>query len=159
LGQAQQVLESTHRSPSGEHYERIDLTGIGPSGWEIGHLPIRGVVKHPPLAPALAAIHKLKPLSTPWVKRVGYTKILFWMLCMGCSSRSMPKGAGTSMANGWWSVDGTMLGRKIIEREEDSFIFLHAFAGLLKFGLITGNKLIQRLDLAQSTQNRKSWTI
>ena len=38
------------------------------------------------------AIDKLELPSTPGVKRVGYTKILFWTLCMGCSSRLMPKG-------------------------------------------------------------------
>jgi len=68
--QTKQVFESTHRSPSAEDEERISLTGIGPSSWKISHLLILVVVKHPPLAPALAAIDKLKPPSAPRVKRV-----------------------------------------------------------------------------------------
>src|SRR6516162_8198535 len=35
-----------------------------------------------------------------------------------------------------------MLGRKVIEGKEDFFIFLQAFAGLRKFGLVTGDELI-----------------
>src|SRR5258707_13106449 len=35
-----------------------------------------------------------------------------------------------------------MLGRKVIEGEQDFFIFLQAFAGLWKFGLVTGDELI-----------------
>ena len=72
--QAQQVFEPAHRLPSGENHERIGLTRIGPSAWEISHLPIRGIVKHPPLAPTQAAIDKLKLPSKPRVKRVSYTK-------------------------------------------------------------------------------------
>jgi hypothetical protein len=35
-----------------------------------------------------------------------------------------------------------MLGWKVIEGKEDFFIFLQAFAGLWKFGLVTGDELI-----------------
>ena len=35
-----------------------------------------------------------------------------------------------------------MLGRKVIEGKQDFFIFLQAFAGLWKFGLVTGDELI-----------------
>jgi hypothetical protein len=65
------------RRRGGEGYERISLTGIGPSAWKISHLPIISVVKHPPLAPTQAAIDKLKLPSTLWVKRVGHPKIMF----------------------------------------------------------------------------------
>src|ERR1700736_5059230 len=37
---------------------------------------------------------------------------------------------------------GPMLGRKVIEGKEDFFISLQAFAGLWKFGLVTGDELI-----------------
>jgi len=75
--QAQEVFESHHRSPAGEHYERIGLPGVGPSAWKISHLAILGVVEHPPLTPTPAAIDELKLLSIPGVKGVGHTKILF----------------------------------------------------------------------------------
>jgi hypothetical protein len=75
--QAQEVFESHHRSPAGEHYERIGLPGVGPSAWKISHLAILGVVEHPPLTPTPAAIDELKLLSMPGVKGVGHTKILF----------------------------------------------------------------------------------
>src|SRR5271166_821012 len=91
--QAQQVFEPAYRSSCGEHYEWISLTGIGPSAWKISHLPILGIVKHPPLAPTQTAFDKLKLPSTPGVKWVGYPKILFCILCMRCSSQFMPKGA------------------------------------------------------------------
>src|ERR1700731_1463158 len=35
-----------------------------------------------------------------------------------------------------------VLGRKVIEGKEDFFIFLQTFAGLWKFGLVTGDELI-----------------
>src|SRR6516225_9688436 len=37
---------------------------------------------------------------------------------------------------------GPMLGRKVIKGKQDFFIFLQAFAGFWKFGLVTGDKLI-----------------
>src|ERR1700732_296976 len=37
---------------------------------------------------------------------------------------------------------GPMLGPKVIEGKEDFFISLQAFAGLWKFGLVTGDELI-----------------
>src|ERR1700738_1452316 len=37
---------------------------------------------------------------------------------------------------------GPMWGRKVIEGKEDFFISLQAFAGLWKFGLVTGDELI-----------------
>ena len=40
---------------------------------------------------------------------------------------------------------GPMLGRKVIEGKEDFFIFLQAFAGLRKFGLVTGDELSRKL--------------
>jgi hypothetical protein len=77
LTKRSRIFDPAYRSPCGEDDERIGLTGIGPSAWKISHLPILGVVKHPPLAPTQAAIGKLKLPSTPRVKRVGYTKILY----------------------------------------------------------------------------------
>ena len=74
---AQQVFEPACRSPGGEDYKRISLTGIGPSAWKISYLPILGVIKHPPLAPTQAAIDKLKFPPEPRMKRVGNSKILF----------------------------------------------------------------------------------
>ena len=90
IDQPQQVFESGKRSPPGVDHERIDLTDIGPTRREKGRLPIFGIIKNSPLAPTTPAINKLKLPSAPGVKWVGYPKILFCILCIGCSSRPMP---------------------------------------------------------------------
>jgi len=90
IDQSQQVFESGKRSPSGEDHKRIGLSDIGPTRWEKGRLPIFGIIKNSPLAPTQPAINKPKLPSAPGVKWVGYPKMLFCILRMGCSSRPMP---------------------------------------------------------------------
>jgi hypothetical protein len=91
IDQPRQVSESGKRSPRGVEHERVDLTGIGPTRWEKGQLPIFGIIKNSPLTPTTPAINKLKLPSAPGMKWVGYPKILFCILCMRCSSRPMPR--------------------------------------------------------------------
>jgi len=80
IDQPQQVFESAKRSPTGVDYERVDLTGIGPTRREKGQLRIFAIIKNSPLAPTTPAIDELKLPSSPGMKRVGYPKILFCIL-------------------------------------------------------------------------------
>ena len=90
IDQPQQVYESGKSSPPGMDHERVDLTDIGPTCREKGRFPFFGIIKNSPLAPTTPAINKLKLPSAPGMKWVGYPKILFCILHIGCSSRSTP---------------------------------------------------------------------
>src|ERR1700751_3054053 len=90
IHQTQQVFEFHQRSPPGENHKRVGLTDIGPTRWEKGRLPILGIIKYPPLTPAPTTINKVELPSTPGGKWVGYPKMLFWILCLRCSSGPTP---------------------------------------------------------------------
>jgi hypothetical protein len=76
-GKPNQVFDPGYGLPLREDHKGIGFHDIGPACWKKGHLPILSVVKHPPLPPALAAIHIFKLQSPPGVKRVRHPKIMF----------------------------------------------------------------------------------
>ena len=92
-GQPQHVFDPGHCPPSGQDHKGVRLAHISPIRWKIGQLPILGVIKYSPLPPALAAIHELKFPAAPGMKKVSYSKFLFCMWRIGCSSRPMPRDA------------------------------------------------------------------
>jgi len=72
-----QVFDPGYGLAPREDHKRISFRDVGPTCWKIGQLPIRRVIKDPPLPPAPAAIHKLELPSAPRMKRVSYPKIPF----------------------------------------------------------------------------------
>ena len=90
LHQPEQVLHPPHGPPLRQLNKRVHLAYIRPTSWKIGHLSFGDVVKHPPLSPALAAVHELKPPAPPRVKRMRDAEKLFAIVLIGCSSHPMP---------------------------------------------------------------------
>ena len=70
-GQLHQVLDPEERTPSGDAYERIRRSEVGPARWQRGHLISRGgSVEDPVLAPGLGIADQLQLPPGQRVERV-----------------------------------------------------------------------------------------
>lgn len=90
-GQLQQVCDARDRAPLRLFDERILEPEVGPRRRKIRLAAVFTNVIDAPLPPPLAPVNQFKLLAPPRMKRMRDSKILCWLVCIGCSSQPTPK--------------------------------------------------------------------